>query len=232
MTIKALIFGSVGALVETTELDRLAHNEAFLRYGLDWSWDRMTHLGLQTLPTELARIDEFGMRMGEPLSAHQLYDVHAKMIEIRSDAICRAGSDRPGVAGLVESAKQAGVRLAWATTTDRVTVAAVSQAAGVSLDVFDVVVDGDSLDRPNSYAVYQRALTELELDPDEVVAVEDSLQTRDAPAILNIPVVVFPGVYHRSTIAASSVPTVAGDRLPTIDGLAMLLGNSWAQTAA
>ncbi|MFT7179418.1 MAG: phosphoglycolate phosphatase-like HAD superfamily hydrolase, partial [Oceanospirillaceae bacterium] len=38
MTTKAILFGSIGTLVETSELQRRAFNQAFSEAGLDWNW--------------------------------------------------------------------------------------------------------------------------------------------------------------------------------------------------
>ncbi|MEC7496587.1 MAG: haloacid dehalogenase, partial [Pseudomonadota bacterium] len=35
---RALIFGSIGVLVETSELQRQAYNAAFAAHRLDWHW--------------------------------------------------------------------------------------------------------------------------------------------------------------------------------------------------
>ena len=36
---KAILFGSIGTLVETSELQRTAFNQAFSEAGLDWTWN-------------------------------------------------------------------------------------------------------------------------------------------------------------------------------------------------
>jgi len=37
---KALLFGSIGSIVETSEIQRKSFNKAFKQYGLDWNWDQ------------------------------------------------------------------------------------------------------------------------------------------------------------------------------------------------
>jgi len=36
----AVLFGSIGALADTSEVQREAFNEAFRAHGLDWDWSR------------------------------------------------------------------------------------------------------------------------------------------------------------------------------------------------
>ncbi len=37
---KAIIFGSIGSVVETSELQRSAFNIAFKQHGLNWHWSQ------------------------------------------------------------------------------------------------------------------------------------------------------------------------------------------------
>jgi len=37
---KAIIFGSIGTLVETSEIQRKSFNQAFKEMDLDWYWDK------------------------------------------------------------------------------------------------------------------------------------------------------------------------------------------------
>ena len=39
MNYKAILFGSIGTLIETSELQRNAFNQAFSENGLDWDWN-------------------------------------------------------------------------------------------------------------------------------------------------------------------------------------------------
>ena len=36
---KALLFGSIGTLIETSNIQRESFNQAFKEIGLDWHWD-------------------------------------------------------------------------------------------------------------------------------------------------------------------------------------------------
>ena len=52
MNYKALLFGSIGTLIESSDIQRNSFNQAFKEAGLEWYWDEQavsyTHL---TLPT-------------------------------------------------------------------------------------------------------------------------------------------------------------------------------------
>ena len=43
---KAIIFGSIGTLVETSDIQRQSFNHAFKEIGLDWYWDKNNYKNL------------------------------------------------------------------------------------------------------------------------------------------------------------------------------------------
>ena len=46
---RALFFGSIGSIVETSELQCQAFNEAVAEHALNWHWDQATYQGLLSL---------------------------------------------------------------------------------------------------------------------------------------------------------------------------------------
>ena len=43
---KSLLFGSIGSIVETSEIQRKSFNEAFKQYGLEWNWTNREYQNL------------------------------------------------------------------------------------------------------------------------------------------------------------------------------------------
>jgi beta-phosphoglucomutase-like phosphatase (HAD superfamily) len=41
--LKAVIFGAIGTIAETSDIQRQAFNLAFAEAGLDWNWDAQTY---------------------------------------------------------------------------------------------------------------------------------------------------------------------------------------------
>ena len=56
----AILFGSIGTLVETSELQRQSFNLAFREVGLDWYWNTATYCKLITEPGGMKRIKNYG----------------------------------------------------------------------------------------------------------------------------------------------------------------------------
>ena len=56
---KAILFGSIGTLVETSEIQRKSYNLAFEKVGVDWYWNTATYCNLLTEPGGIKRIRKF-----------------------------------------------------------------------------------------------------------------------------------------------------------------------------
>ena len=46
MKYKALLFGSIGTIIETSEIQRRSFNNAFKESGLEWYWDEKDYRNL------------------------------------------------------------------------------------------------------------------------------------------------------------------------------------------
>ena len=59
---KALLFGSIGTLVETSEIQRKSFNEAFKKKGLDWYWTKKEYIKLLNKSGGSDRIKEYAKK--------------------------------------------------------------------------------------------------------------------------------------------------------------------------
>ena len=73
MTLKAVFFGSIGTLVETSDLQRRAFNQAFAEAGLDWNWSADVYKDLLTKSGGSSRIQDFATQCGIDVDASQLH---------------------------------------------------------------------------------------------------------------------------------------------------------------
>ena len=62
MTIKAILFGSIGTLLETSDIQRNSFNEAFKISGLDWFWDEDEYRKLLQKSGGTTRIQDFAKK--------------------------------------------------------------------------------------------------------------------------------------------------------------------------
>ena len=65
---KAILFGSIGTLIETSDLQREAFNQAFKEAGLDWYWDQEDYTKLLKKSGGTKRIEDFAEKNNLPFS--------------------------------------------------------------------------------------------------------------------------------------------------------------------
>ena len=181
---KALIFDVDGTLADT-ERDghRPAFNAAFAEAGLEWVWDPARYGELLAVTGGKERIHDYMRQMA--ITPDPTLDADAFVAELHRAktrhyvALLQTGQIplRPGVLRLLREARDAGIRLAIATTTTPENVVELLDHCGVPglFDWFDVIAAGDVV--PNKKPapdIFHLALSELGLTPEDCVALEDS----------------------------------------------------------
>lgn len=173
---KALFFGSIGTLVETSEVQREAFNRCFTEHGLDWHWSRENYRSMLSVSGGRRRIATEAENRGVNVDAGELHRTKTRIFQ----AMMREGSakPRPGVVDSIQLAKELGLMIGLVTSTSPENVEAVLSAISGTVDRsdFDVVVDIDRCDlakpAPDGYRV---AMTSLDVTASDCLAVEDNV---------------------------------------------------------
>jgi HAD superfamily hydrolase (TIGR01509 family) len=182
MELRALIFDVDGTLADTEEVHRRAFNAAFSEHGLAWHWGRRVYGDLLKTAGGRERILEFVSRLHlPPVEKEKLVGLvpalHcSKTIHYRR-LIASTAELRPGIAGLLEQARDAGLKRAVATTTTQANVDCLLSAAcgGCAQELFDVIAAGDVVKRKKPAPdIYQHVLACLDLPARACIALEDS----------------------------------------------------------
>ena len=182
--LKALLFDVDGTLADT-ERDghRVAFNRAFREAGLDWDWTVELYGKLLSVTGGKERIryylDSFNRDFRRPDDlAGFIAGLHRDKTRHYMALMAEGAIPlRPGVRRLLEQARGAGLRLAIATTTTPENVSALlsNALAADGLDWFEVVGAGDIVPHKKPAPdIYTWVLERMQLDPDEVIAFEDS----------------------------------------------------------
>lgn len=213
----AILFGSISTLADTSELQRRAFNEAFAVHGLDWQWSRDDYRSMLGSNGGAQRIADYAAQRGDDVDAAA---VHATKSEIFQKLLNEEDiAARPGVAATIERAKERGHKVGLVTTTSSQNVASLLDALQTQIDVsaFDIVVDKSLVDDPKpSPASYLYALSELDVDAADAVAIEDNVGGVQAAVAAGIACVAFPNENTATgdfSAAAETVDTVDADRL-------------------
>ena len=173
--LRAIIFGGIGTLVETSELQRDAFNRAFEEAGLGWYWERDVYQSLLSVAGGQNRIRHFSRHTGG-LDEQTIYSLHARKTQLFQRAMETADlAPRAGVRKLINKALGADTRLAIASTTSQSNIVRLAGASGLDLAQFDVIMHRDLVVNPKPHSeVYEFCLEALGLTRYEAVAIEDS----------------------------------------------------------
>ena len=212
----AILFGGIGSIFETSELQREAFNVAFRDFGLDWHWDRETYRAMLEGAGGSNRIANYAQRLGANVD---IKEIHRRKSEGFQSVL--RGSDiptRPGVREVIEYARSNGIMLGFATTTTQTNVAAILDTVAHSIprDAFNFLGNNDRVRRAKpSPDIYHVALKALNVAPKDAIAIEDSQSGVAAAVAAHIRCVAFPGDNTQTQDFSNAVAKV--DALITSD---------------
>lgn len=202
MSLRALIFDVDGTLAETEEAHRRAFNETFRQAGLDWHWPVEEYTRLLTTTGGKERIRRYRDELAVTFPTdEQIAALHERKTARYAD-ILRDGDLklRPGIRELIGAAREAGLKIAIATTTSRSNVTVLCEACwGICAEhVFDVIAAGDEVQaKKPAPDVYLLVLARLGLDADQAIAFEDSMAGLRAASAAGLRCAVTPSLYTR-----------------------------------
>ena len=226
MTLEALIFDVDGTLADTEDVHRRAFNLVFERHRLGWVWQPPQYRELLSVAGGKERlawfIDTLPVSGAGRVHLRRLVPtLHAEKNRCyRHLVMSGALRLRPGIERLMTEAREAGCRLAIATTTSAVNVESLLQAtlgsAGPAM--FSAIACGDEvrIKKPSPY-VYHLALRRLGLRAHQAVAFEDSLNGLRSAVGAGLRTIVTPTYWSRHedfSAASLELPHLGDPHLP------------------
>ena len=192
---KALLFGSIGVLTETSELQRRAYNMALKLNDIKYIWNIGTYCELLKEPGGKKRLSLFG---GKILSDEQIEKIHIDKQQIFEDLVKDGIEPRPGCLQTLKKCKELGIKVGFVTTTTPKTINVIKEGLSNFLDFkdFDLITSNQkvTLDKPNP-EVYKYALKELGISANDAVAIEDTTVNQSCAVQSGIECHLFPGEY-------------------------------------
>ncbi|MEM7722167.1 MAG: HAD-IA family hydrolase [Pseudomonadota bacterium] len=190
---KALFFGSIGSVVETSELQRQSFNRAFADHVLNWVWDRAMYAEMLKTSGGALRIATYAAARGQSVDAGA---IHRTKTQLFLEGLAHDGiPPRPGVVDLLKYAQGAGLMTGFISTTEQATVDLIlgklTKSGVAPLDL--VTSRAIGLDPKPSPAAYRYALKTLSLDPSQAIVIEDNLDGVQAAHGAGVRVIAYPG---------------------------------------
>jgi HAD superfamily hydrolase (TIGR01509 family) len=245
--LKAVIFGAIGTIAETSDLQRQAFNLAFAEAGLDWNWDAKTYRDLLkinggqnrlrayrdlvavdvgvSLPlgtaTPLANPFRPGVSDFQIAALHQSKTKH--YVALLENTPLRP---RTGVVELIEACREAGIQLAFCTSTSIENVNGIGAALSglLPFERFATIVTSDKIERPKPAPdAYRYCLEQLGLTADEAIAIEDTPASLTAAKTAGLTTIATPGATTSDQDFGAADLVVADLSGITIDRLSNLL---------
>lgn len=222
--LQALLFDVDGTLADT-ERDghRPAFNMAFEAAGLDWNWDEALYGKLLEVTGGKERIKHYLSNFNTDFEKPDNFDefvkgLHASKTEFYKQLMAEGKIPlRPGVEALINEARASGMRMAIVTTTTPANVTALleSTLGKDSESWFEVIAAGDIVPaKKPAPDIYHWALEKMNLEPEQAIAFEDSLNGILSSSAANLKTIITINEYTKDDdfSAADLVLDQMGDK--------------------
>jgi HAD superfamily hydrolase (TIGR01509 family) len=218
-TPKAVIFGAIGTIAETSDIQRQAFNAAFAAAGLNWDWSIDVYRDLLKINGGQNRIRAY--RDADPARAHVsdaiIPALHAAKTNHYVAQLAQAHlTPRAGVVELVAACRSHAIPVAFCTSTSAANVNAIGAALASALpfDQFATIVTIDAITQPKPAPdAYHYCLEQLGLAADQVIAIEDTPASLAAAKAAGIYTIATPGattITQDFSAADLVLPNLAG----------------------
>jgi HAD superfamily hydrolase (TIGR01509 family) len=232
--LKAVIFGSIGTVVETSDIQRQAFNLAFAEAGLDWQWNVQTYRDLLKINGGKNRIRNYGENLGVEISDTLIMSLHqAKTSHFATILANVSLAPRPGVVEMIHQCQRQKILVAFCTSTSKENISAIEAALASVLPFkqFATIVTIDQIAQPKPAPdAYLHCLKQLQIVADAAIAIEDTPVSLTAARAAGILTIATPGATTASqnfSAADLIVPDLSG---VTFDQLSTLLELKIAKT--
>jgi beta-phosphoglucomutase-like phosphatase (HAD superfamily) len=197
MKYKAFLFGSIGTIIETSEIQRQSFNDAFKEAGLDWYWNETDYKNLLQKSGGAKRIEDFAQKNNFTVDASK---IRLRKTELFNKYLIDGNFEpREGVLDIINCVKDNGLKLGFVTSTTINNINAVFFALKnfIQKSDFDFIGNNNLIDKPKPNAeIYYKALDVLSMDTSECIAIEDTEESVKSSLDAKIKCIGFPGNFH------------------------------------
>ena len=197
MKYKALLFGSIGTLIESSDIQRNSFNEAFKEAGLDWYWDEQDYRSLLKKSGGTKRVEDFAEKNNVNVNASQIRN---RKTEIFSSYIIKNKQKlRKSVYEIINFSKKNNIKLSLSTSTTINNVEAIFESLSdqITKEDFDFIGNKSLVkyEKPNP-EIYKVTLEHLNIEASDCIAIEDTEESSQSAINAGIKCIGFPGDFH------------------------------------
>ena len=197
--LKAVLFGSIGTVAETSEIQRRSYNLAFKRLNIDCYWNVANYCEMLKVPGGKDRIRNFTI----PNISEDLVDIiHNLKEEIYAELIEQEDISRIEFVEVFHHSKASDLKVGLITTTSETNIKSLSKALEdkVNFNDFDIITTSkDCLQPKPNPEIYRNALNRIGVSPCEAIAIEDTQVNLGASIAADINSILYPGEYSNYT---------------------------------
>ena len=197
--LKAVLFGSIGTIAETSEIQRRSYNLAFKRLNIDCYWNVANYCEMLKVPGGKDRIRNFTI----PNIPEDVVDkTHNLKEEIYAELIEQEDISRIEFVEVFHHSKASDLKVGLITTTSETNIKSLSKALEdkVNFNDFDIITTSkDCLHPKPNPEIYRNALKKIGVSPCEAIAIEDTQVNLGASIAADINSILYPGEYSNYT---------------------------------
>ena len=190
---KALFFGSIGTIVETSRLQYDAFHIAFAQHGLDWPWTLPTYRDMLKISGGVNRISAFADKRNQQVDAKAIHATKTLLFleKLQSDNV----KPLPYVSVGLKAAQEHGMKTGFVSTTEKAAVQIITQKLVIEGNPdFDIVTHrGLGLPEKPKPDAYIHAFEALGIKAQSAIVVEDNVDGIAAAKSAGAHVVGVPG---------------------------------------
>ena len=192
---QAIFFGSIGTLVETSEIQRKAFNTAFNEFGLNWYWNIGNYINMIQKPGGIQRIKKYSKLKLKDNEVKKIYDLKIKYFRKYST---NSVKPREGVLDVINYANKNNIKLGFITTTSKETIDIIKDSLSqyINFNSFNLITCEKDCFKKKPYPdIYNFAINKLNVTKNNSITIEDTPISYASSKKANIKTILFPGEY-------------------------------------
>ena len=190
-----ILFGSIGVLVESSEIQRKAFNEAFKEFGLDWYWNVANYIRMLEKPGGLNRIAEYSKFK---LNDNDIKKIHNLKVKHFKSLSKNQLKPRKGILEVIDYGLKNNFKIGFITTTNKPTLDIVINGLSEFIDFskFELITyEINVSDRKPHSDIYNYAINKLDLKHKSSLAIENTLESCNSSIEAKLHTLFYPGEY-------------------------------------